>query len=189
MRFDDRFHIRAKFGPGSFFIERGDHIFGVQALGVGNTLLLIDAGQQDAVGQAQAGHQIGFEHLAPQRIRARLQHGPQPRLRINRAQRAQRFADGRGVVGEVVDDVMPPAWARTSSRRLTLLKLASADWMTLCCRCPARGQRSRGGGVERVVLAGQAHLQFSPQRAAVPDLPASKAVSWRRFGCANRLRQ
>ena len=38
------------------------------------------------------------------------------------------------------------------------------------------GQRGGGGCVQRVVFAGQVHLELGPQRAAVPDFPAREAV-------------
>ncbi len=76
----------------------------VQALGLGNALLLVDAGQNDAIGQAQAGDQIGCKHLAAQRVGARLEHRPKARTRINGAQAPQGFANGGRMVGKVFDD-------------------------------------------------------------------------------------
>jgi len=44
----------------------------VQALGVWNALLLIDAGEGDAVGEAEAGDEIVLQYLAAKRVGARL---------------------------------------------------------------------------------------------------------------------
>ena len=76
----------------------------MQPLGVGNALLLIDTGHDDAVGHAQACDQFPFQHFAAQRVGARLEDSPQARLGIYGAQCTQRFADGRGVMRKVVDD-------------------------------------------------------------------------------------
>ena len=67
-------------------------------------MLLIDSSENDVVGEAQTFDQVRFEHFAPQSVGARLEHGPQARLRIDGAQRAQGFADGGGMMREVVDD-------------------------------------------------------------------------------------
>ena len=49
-------------------IEGVNDIFRMKALGIGNALLLIDAGQYNIIGEAQACDQIGLQHLAPQRV-------------------------------------------------------------------------------------------------------------------------
>jgi hypothetical protein len=68
----DRLHIGEELGFGSGLMQRAHHLFRVEPLGLRNALLLVDAGQHNAVGQAQALDQIAFEHLAPERIRTRL---------------------------------------------------------------------------------------------------------------------
>ena len=72
--------------------------------------------------------------------------------------------------------VMPPISARTSRRRLTLLKVARAVDDGFFGDALAGGKRGGGGGVERVVFAGEMHLEFGPERAVVPHFPAREAV-------------
>ena len=55
--------IRMQFGWRSRRVECVNDIFGMEALGVGNALLLIDARQDYAVGQPQAFNQIVFNTL------------------------------------------------------------------------------------------------------------------------------
>ena len=55
--------IGVQLGRRSGGIERVDNILRVQALGVGNALLLIDAGEDDAVGEAQACDEIVLRAL------------------------------------------------------------------------------------------------------------------------------
>ena len=80
------------------------------------------------------------------------------------------------MVGKIVDDgdaadfrahLQSPLDALEGRKRL--LNRLFADSLT-------RRQRSRGCGIQSVVLAGQAHFKLSPQRAAAPDLPAGLAV-------------
>ncbi len=157
-------------------VERADDLFRVQALGVGNALLLVDAGENDAIGEAQACDQIGLEHLAAQRVGARLQHCPEARLRIDGAQRAQGFANGRGVVGKVFDDGDAADFGAHFKPALDALEGGERLDDGFLGDALAGGKRGGGGGVERVVLAGKVHLELGPERAVVPDLPAREAV-------------
>src|SRR5208282_5972109 len=72
----DRIDVGAEFGFGSHCVEGTDYVFRVQTLGVWDALLLIDAGQDDAVGEAQALYEFGFQYLAAKSIRTRFQHCP-----------------------------------------------------------------------------------------------------------------
>ncbi len=74
-----------QFGRSARGVERIDNIFRMQPLGIGNALLLIDAGENHAIGEAQAFHQLVFEHLAAQRVGARFEHGPESRVRDRRS--------------------------------------------------------------------------------------------------------
>ena len=89
MAVDDRVGVGEQLGGRACGVEGADDIFRMQALGFGDALLLVDAGEDDAVGEAEAGDEIGRENFAAQRVGARLEHGPEARLRI----------DGRGVRG------------------------------------------------------------------------------------------
>ena len=77
---------------------------GCKALGFGNALLLVDAGEDDAIGETQAGDELGRENFAAQRVGAGFEHGPEARLRINGTECPESFANGGGVVGEVLDE-------------------------------------------------------------------------------------
>ena len=92
-------------------------------------MLLINASEDDTVCQTETFNQLVLEDFAAKGVGARLEDGPETRLRIDGAQGTQGFADGRGVVGEVVNDGDTKISARTSRRRLTLLKLARAATM------------------------------------------------------------
>ena len=95
-----------RLGAGS--VGGRDDLFGVQALGVGNALLLVDAGEDNAGRQAEAGDKIGFENLAAQRVGARLKDCPEARVGIDRAQGAEGFANGGWMVREISMIVTPP---------------------------------------------------------------------------------
>ena len=72
--------------------------------------------------------------------------------------------------------VMPRMTSRTSSRRFTLLKLASAETDRVFADALTRSQSRRCGGIQRIVFARQAHLQFRPKLAVAPNLPSGLAV-------------
>ena len=76
----------------------------MQALGLGNALLLVDAGENHAIGEAETGDEIGREDFAAQRVGAGFEHSPDASPRINGTQCPEGFADGGGVVGEVLDE-------------------------------------------------------------------------------------
>ena len=76
--------IGMQFGRRSRGVEGVDNVFGMQALGVRDALLLIDAGQNHVIGETETFNEIVFEHFAPQRVGARLQHGPEARHRDRR---------------------------------------------------------------------------------------------------------
>ena len=57
-------------------VDGVDDVFGVKAFGVGDALLLIDAGENDAVGEAQAGDEFGLEDLATEGVGAGLEDCP-----------------------------------------------------------------------------------------------------------------
>ena len=177
MAVDDGVHIGVEFGWSSGGIEASNHIFGVQALGVGDALLLIDAGENDVVGEAQAFDQIGFEHFAAKRVGARLEHGPEARLRIDGAQCAQGFADGRGVMGEVVDDGDAGDLGAHFEAALDAFEAGERGLNCFLADALAGGERGGGGGVERVVFAGKTHLQARPrERRHAADFPTGEAV-------------
>ena len=91
-------------GGRSGSVEGADDLFGIEPLGFGNALLLVNAGEHHAIGETQARDELVGEHLAAQRVGARFEHGPEPRLRINGAERAESFANGGGVVREVLNE-------------------------------------------------------------------------------------
>ncbi len=72
--------------------------------------------------------------------------------------------------------VMPSIWARTSRRRLTLLKVARAVGDGFCRDALAGGEGRGGGGVQGVVLAGEVHGEFGPRDAVAIHFPARLAV-------------
>src|SRR5579863_6201349 len=67
-RADDGIDVGVQFGARAAGVERAHHVFRMQTLLLGNALLLIHAGEDDAVGIAQALDEVAFEHLAPQRV-------------------------------------------------------------------------------------------------------------------------
>ena len=145
---------------------------GMQPLGVGNALLLIDAGQHDAVGQAQARDQIGFEHLAAQRVGARLQDCPQTRLGINGAECPQRLANRRRMMRKVFDDgdaadlgahLQPPLDAFEGGQRRDDRLFAARP-----ARRPARPRPSRSARCARRPCASPAQPTMRP-RATPPS--------------------
>ena len=75
-RVHDRVGIGVQLRGRAGVVEAADHIVGMQALGLGNAFLLVDAGEDDPIRQLQAGDDLGLQHFAPQRIGARLEHRP-----------------------------------------------------------------------------------------------------------------
>ncbi len=103
-------------------------------------------------------------------------------LRIDGAQGAQGFANGGGVVGEVVDDGDAVDFGADFEAALDALEGGESGDDGLLGDALAGSKGGGGGGVERVVLAGELHFEFSPERAVVPDLPA-RAVLLRGADC------
>ena len=101
-RVDDGVDVGMQFGGRSRGVEGADDVFRMQALGLGNALLLVDAGEDDAVGEAQALDEIGFEDFAAQRVGARLEDGPEARIADRRSAgragfRGWRWGGGRSL--------------------------------------------------------------------------------------------
>jgi hypothetical protein len=69
---DDGVSVGEELGWGSFGVEGADDFFRVQALGLGYALLLIDGGEDDAIGEAKTLDEIGGEDLAAEGVGARL---------------------------------------------------------------------------------------------------------------------
>jgi len=101
---DDAVDIGVQLSGRAFGVEQANDIFRVQMLGLGDALLLVDAGEDHAVGKAQAGDEVGFEDFAAKGVGARFQNRPDASRRINGTERTQGFANGCGVMGEVFDD-------------------------------------------------------------------------------------
>ncbi len=69
---DDRVSVGVELGGRSRLVEGADDFFRMQALGFGNALLLVDAGEHDAIGETEARDELGRENLAAQRVGARF---------------------------------------------------------------------------------------------------------------------
>lgn len=65
---DDGNNVGMQFGGGSTGVERAHNVFWVQALGIWDELLLVDAGKNDAISKAKTLDEILLEHFAPQRV-------------------------------------------------------------------------------------------------------------------------
>ena len=78
--------------------------FRVETLVVGNRLGTEHAGDHDPIGRVEDLDESILEDVASERPRARLEQRPHASLGMPRAYGAQRFGDGRRVVGEVVED-------------------------------------------------------------------------------------
>ena len=61
-------------------------------------------GEDDAGGEAEAGDEVGCEDFAAEGVGAGLEDGPEAGRGVDGAEGAEGFADGGGVVGEVVDE-------------------------------------------------------------------------------------
>lgn len=73
---DDRIDIGQDFGGSALRVERANDFVGMEALGFRNALLLVDAGENNVVGEAEAGNEIRREDLAAESVGARLEYGP-----------------------------------------------------------------------------------------------------------------
>jgi hypothetical protein len=101
---DDCVAAGVQLGVCTSFMESLNHIFGVQAFGIGNALLLVDTGEDDAVSEKKALDQVGLKNLAAESVGAGFQHRPNAAGRVNGPECPEGFADGGGVVSEVVND-------------------------------------------------------------------------------------
>ena len=142
--------------------QGGNHGRRIQPLVLGNGFRLEDSSQHHTIGNSQALRQLMLEHLAAQRVRARLQDCPQSTPRITRAHRLQRLRNRRRVMREIVDDGDPATSAFTSRRRLTLRKLRSAAAISSFADPVICGHGGGCGCVQHVVFAGQGKLEFCP---------------------------
>ncbi len=185
---DDGIGIGEKLSGRALSVESANDVFRMETLGLGNALLLIDAGEDDAVGEAKAGDEIGGEDFAAQRVGARFENGPEARLRINGAKCAKGFANGGGMVGEVLNDGDAVDLGADFKAALDALEGGEglddgSSWDALTC-----GKGRGSGGVEGVVLAGKVHFEIRPMR--VPErqnLPtASGRPRGEDCGCASR---
>ena len=140
----------------------------MQALGIRDALLLIDAGEDDAVGKTEAFDQIALEDFAAERIGARFEDCPKARMRIDGAQRAQGFANGGWVVGEIVDDGDAADFGANFETALDALEAGESCDDCFFLDALTRGKRGGSRGVECVVLACQLHFQFRPKRTVMP---------------------
>ena len=170
---DDGVGVGEKLGGRACGVERADDIFGMEALGLGDALLLVDAGENDAIGEAKAGDEIGFEHFAAQRVGARLENGPEARLRIDGAQGAQGFANGGGVVREVFNDGDAGDLGADFEAALDALEGGERLGDGFFADALAGGKGRGGGGVERVVLAGKAASRDRPTERRRARLPSA----------------
>ena len=73
---DDGVRVGEKLGRRACGVEGADDFLRVQALGLRNALLLIDGGENGAIGEAEALDEVGGEDFAAQRVGSRLQNGP-----------------------------------------------------------------------------------------------------------------
>src|SRR5580704_3330038 len=73
---DDGACVGQQLGLETFAVEGLDHVLRVQALGAGNTLLLVDAGQDYFVREVKAGDEFSLKNLAAQRVGAGFKHSP-----------------------------------------------------------------------------------------------------------------
>ena len=101
---NDGIGIGEKLSRCALSVESANDVFRMETLGLGDALLLIDASQRDAVSEAKAGDEISGEDLATEGVGARFENGPEARLRINGTKGAKGFANGGGMVGEVLND-------------------------------------------------------------------------------------
>ena len=97
---NDGVSIGKKLSGRACVVEGADDFLGMQALLLGNSLLLVDSGEDGAIGKAEAFNEIRREDLAAQRVGARLEHGPKASRRIELrgvpgASRGWPWGDGR----------------------------------------------------------------------------------------------
>src|SRR6201998_2163060 len=173
---DDFCSIGMQFCGCSSCVQCIDDVFRMEPLCIRDSLLLIDTGENDVIGQAQAVDEIVFEHLAPQCIRACLQYGPETLVGINGTERAQCFANRRWVMCEIIND-------GDAANDIANLK-AALDAFETGHRCAdgflaealTYSKSSRCGCVQRVVLARELHGKLRPQLAVVPYFPSRQSV-------------
>src|SRR6185312_4266711 len=175
-RSDDRVGVGEEFSFRATFLERLHDLVGLETFLFRNTMLLIDVGEYDAIGEPQAFHQIAGQNFAAQRIGSRLEHGPEARMRINSAESAQGFADGGGMVSEIFNhsDIGNQRTGFQPSLHALEGGQCGADYVganALAC-----GERSGSGGIEGVMFAGHTHLEIGPASPAVVDFPSHEAV-------------
>ena len=158
-------------------IESFDDVFRVESLRVGNALLLIDEfGEDYAVGEAEAGDEIVLQDLAAEGVGARLEDGPEARLGVDGAESAEGFADGGGVVGEVVDDGDAGDLGADFKPAFDAFEGGEGGLDGGERNALMGGEGGGGGGVEGVVLAGQMHFEVGPGGVVAEDLPAGAVV-------------
>ena len=136
----------------------------------------------------KCAREIVLKHAAARRSRTRLEHRPDPRVRIGGAQAGQRFGDRRRVVREIVvdghaagdaDDLEPPLHAgettaalRRSARRSCRRRPRRRSPPARSARCARRpaAPRRRPNGVPRP------DLETRPTRPALRSCACQSAV-------------
>ena len=172
----DGVRVVEKTGGSARGVERADNIVGMQALSLRYALLLIDRGENGAIGEAKTLHEIVRQNLAAERVGTRLENGPEPRARINRAQRPKSFADGSGVVREVFDKGDAVDFGTHFEASLDALETGEGLGDGVGRDTLPSGKGRGGGGVEGVVFAREVHFEFGPCGAGAKDLPVHPAV-------------
>jgi hypothetical protein len=157
---DDGVGVGVESGGDAAGVECGDDVLRVEALGGWDAFGLEDGGEDDAVGEGEAFDELGFEDVAAEGVGARFEDGPEALAGVGLAEGAEGFADGGGVVCEVVDDgdvVDDGADFETALNALEGCQgfYDSGGGDALACR-----ERGGGGGVEGVVLAGHGEGEF-----------------------------
>jgi hypothetical protein len=138
------------------------------------------------VGEGEAFNQFALEDIAAKRVGARFQHSPEAAAGKSRAKGAQRFANGGGVVGEVVDD-----GDAVNLRANFETPAHAAEAGKGFCDCfggnSLPGSERRGCcRVEGVVFAGHGQRELGPGLAGTQDAPVAGAVFEVQIGEAPR---
>jgi len=140
-----------------------------------NALLLKDSGQDDAVGPAAGSQSDRIPAPCAAACSSAAPNGPQAGVGINRTQRPEGFADGRGVVREVFDHRDASDLGAHLQPPLHALETCSAATMPPC-RFPAPwpGPPPRSHSAHCARRRGSSRVQPTTRPRA--NLPAREAV-------------
>ena len=139
-------------------------------------LALEDAGEDDAIGEGERVHEGEFEDVAAESVGARLEDSPEATVGVALAKGAEGFANGGGMMREVVDDgdavdLCANLEAAFDGAEGTKGFFNGGGSDALPC-----SERGGGGGVECVVFASERQGEIGEGLAGTEEMPVAGAA-------------